>query len=393
MQRSTKCIFDGTFLSCFYENIDGLSSHKCVDLLTSSSSCDYDVLCLTETWLNSSFKNTEFIHSRYSVFRKDREQTTIKEKRGGGVLIAVRAEIHCEQYVNDKMINLEAVSVKIPLSSGSIYIYCLYIQPTATIDTYKDHLEAIKQLQKDADTGDTLLILGDFNLGSAASWKFNDDCCDFIPTIGDSTCKKANIAREVTSSMMDLSLSQMSDFENKFTNVLDLVYSNTPELTVVNKADFLMLPKEKSDDAHVPLVCTVECSPKVLPVGDTNTAFCFKKANFDLIREHLYGLDLMNTLDPTVDVNEMTSTLYGIIYNTFEKFVPRAVIRTNNKPIWHNRELSKLKNVRNKEYKKLCEYRANNIDSDEQPFLLAKKISKNVVGSCTTTSSEIRPPV
>lgn len=79
-----------------------------------------------------------------------------------------------------------------------------------------------------------LLILGNFNLGSAASWESNDDGFDFIPTIGESRCKKANIAREVTSSMMNLSLFQMSDFKNKFTDVLDLIYCNTPELMAVN---------------------------------------------------------------------------------------------------------------------------------------------------------------
>lgn len=369
---NTKQIFDGNFLSCFYENIDGISAHKCDDILTSSSSCDYNVIALTETWLNGSINNNEFISDRYSVYRKDREQSSVKEKRGGGVLIAIRTEIHSELYTNDKMNDLEAVCVKIPLPSGYIYVYCLYIQPSATIDTYRAHVGAVEQLQRDASVNDMILILGDFNLGSAASWKSNDDGFDFIPSIGESTCRKANIAREITSSMTNLCLSQMSDFKNKFTNVLDLIYSNTPELTVVSKADFLIIPSEKSDDAHVPLMCTVECSPKVLPVGDSNSTFCFKRANFDQIREHLSNLDLVKAMNHTTDVNEMTSILYAAIFNTFELFVPRAVIRSTNKPIWHNKELSSLKNNRNKEYKKICDRRQKYPDADENSFLNAK---------------------
>lgn len=209
-----------------------------------------------------------------------------------------------------------------------------------------------------------LQILGDFNFGSAVSWKSNDDGFDFIPSIGESTCIKANIARDVTSSMTNLCFSQMSDFA--------LIYSNTPELTVVSKADFLIIPSGKSDDAHVPLMCTVECSPKILPVGDSNSTFCFKKANFDQIREHLSNLDLVNAINHTTDVNEMTSILYAAIYNTFELFVPCAVIRSTNKPVWHNKKLSSLKNSRNKEYKKLCDHRQNCPDADEESFLNAK---------------------
>lgn len=129
-----------------------------------------------------------------------------------------------------------------------------------------------------------ILILGDFNFGSAASWKSNDEGCDFLPTIGDSICRKANIAREVTSSMSNLCLSQMSDFQNKYTNVLDLIYTDSPEFTVVSKADFRLIPTEKRDKAHVPLMCTVECSPKV-PAIISNSTFCFKKANYDHIRD------------------------------------------------------------------------------------------------------------
>lgn len=270
------------------------------------------------------------------------------------------------------MIDLEAICAKVSLPSCFIFIYCLYIQPSATLEIYNAHIQAIEQLQNDASVNDMILILGDFNLGSAAVWEANDDGFDFIPSIGESKCIKANIAREITSSMMNFGLSQMSDFKNKFTNVLDLVYSNSPDLTVVSKADFLMIPSEKSDVAHVPLMCTVECSPKILPAGSSNSTFCFKKANFDLIRDHLLCLELEKMLKDLNDVNEMTSILYSAIYNAFELFVPRAIIRSTNKPILHNKELSRLKNFRNKEYKKLYDQRQNCPNADEDPFLNAK---------------------
>lgn len=120
-------------------------------------------------------------------------------------------------------------------------------------------------------------------------------------------------------------------------------------------------------------MCTIECSPKLLPAGTSNSTFCFRKANFDLIRDHLSNLNLEIAMSDITDVNEMTSFLYSAIYNTFELYVPRSVIRSTNKPQWHNGELSKLKNIRNKEYKKLCASRECEPDSNESAFIGARE--------------------
>lgn len=191
------------------------------------------------------------------------------------------------------MVNLEAVCVRIPIKSNFLYVYCLYIQCKGSLELYTAHLAAIKSLTSTINAADTLVILGDFNLSSAVTWESNDMGFDFIPSVQNSK-PKTTIAKEVTSTLMDHSLFQMTDIKNAFNNTLDLVYTNSPELVVVNNADFLLLPTEKSDKAHVPIMCTIECCPDVLPVGDSNSVFCFKKANYEQIREHLLDIDIMN---------------------------------------------------------------------------------------------------
>ncbi|KAL3281553.1 hypothetical protein HHI36_004761 [Cryptolaemus montrouzieri] len=57
------------------------------DIFTKTSESEFDIMCLTETWLNVSCHDHEFISRSYNVFRKDRSS---QDKRdGGGVLIAV----------------------------------------------------------------------------------------------------------------------------------------------------------------------------------------------------------------------------------------------------------------------------------------------------------------
>lgn len=353
-------------MKIFYENIDGISDHKIRDLAESSSTADYEIIALTETWLNQSVKK-EILDDRYTVYRKDRETTAISQTatRGGGVLIAVRSTIKCELYSNDKMEDLEALCVRIPTSSGLIYVYCLYIQPTASVDIYCNHLDAIESMMSEINNSDTLLLLGDFNFGNVVTWQENDSGFDYLPFLGNSNSIKANKVREATNRMIDCGLFQISNVKNKSGNVLETVYTNMPELTTTSLADFPLLPSYKSDDFHVPLMCTIECAPTLLPNTTRDPVFCFRKANFDLIREHLNGIDFSVIVSESSDLNDMVTSLYDIIYETFEKFIPKSSLRSSTKPKWHDRQLSQLKNKRNSCYKKLCNERKCH---QSQPF-------------------------
>lgn len=81
-------------LSVYYQNVRGLKSKledTCVNLL----SCDYDIICLTETWLNDSVTNAELFGTgfKYFVYRKDRNLTFYEKDDDGGVLIAVKTSL------------------------------------------------------------------------------------------------------------------------------------------------------------------------------------------------------------------------------------------------------------------------------------------------------------
>ena len=73
----------------YYQNVRGLGT-KTSQILLASQSIFYDILALSETWLNDSIMNGElFDLSNFSVFRSDRSTG----KRGGGVLLALRSKI------------------------------------------------------------------------------------------------------------------------------------------------------------------------------------------------------------------------------------------------------------------------------------------------------------
>lgn len=54
-----------------------------------SSTVPYDIILLTETWLNDNIADSELGFFNYNVFRMDRNVNNSVSSRGGSVLIAV----------------------------------------------------------------------------------------------------------------------------------------------------------------------------------------------------------------------------------------------------------------------------------------------------------------
>lgn len=146
--------------SIFYENMRSVMSVK-NELLRTTSLANYDVITITKTWLNESQYNNEFMSNRYRVFRRDRYQSTISAKTGGGVLIAVLEDIDYEEYTTPAMKDIEAVCVRFPLPKRYLFIHCLYIQPDAIREIHEAHINAMNSIQLASD--DMILVVGDFN--------------------------------------------------------------------------------------------------------------------------------------------------------------------------------------------------------------------------------------
>lgn len=187
--------------------------------------------------------------------------------------------------------------------------------------------------------------------------------------IGDSTSERATIARIVTNNMIQEGYSQLNNIENVSHNVLDLIYSNEPELTLVEPAISRLIAKELSDPAHHPLSITLESESMSYQADkQQQQSYCFRKANYEAIKEELASLDYEAVFSGSADVNDMLNKFYDSLYGIIDKHVPKASLRVNNHPPWFNKELINLKNLLNRKYKKLCSERKENPDADDSKF-------------------------
>lgn len=371
MAKGTHTNFSSHF-TAYYLNARSVNN-KGNYLLLNTHLCDYDIIAITETWLSPDHHDREFMDAKYKTFRKDRAFSSIESEGGGGVLIAVKNQIDYEVFSTPEMDDLESICVKIPNgqnNQNNIFVYCVYIQPNASANTYANHTKAIASIKLNDD--DTLLVFGDCNFSDTITWFEHGDSLGFVPLIGESQSMKAIVAKEVTSFFMDNGLFQMCNFENKSHNVLDLVLTNNPQYIVMEKADMLLIPEHKEDKAHTQMICTVDFNP--LKHDDSGAAvpiYCFKKANFEEMRKYMDSLNISNLIESD-NIDEMVHKLYELIYSVFDKYVPRITPRKSNRPVWYDDKILNLKNIRNKEYKKLCKERETNSDADPTKFHAAR---------------------
>ena len=95
--------------------------------------CNYDVIALSETWLNSSINDGELFQSDFTVYRCDRNSLSSVYLRFGGVLISVRRTHYpSEQILVPNSESLEIVFVKIKLCVY-LFICCLYVPLQVTV--------------------------------------------------------------------------------------------------------------------------------------------------------------------------------------------------------------------------------------------------------------------
>ncbi|GBM51289.1 hypothetical protein AVEN_164371-1 [Araneus ventricosus] len=118
-------------------NVRGLRT-KTVDFFSSVASEDFDVICLTETWLCEQIDSSDLFDDRYLVFRKDRDSSTSYCKRGGGVIVAIKKNVSASQ-IHVPLINLECIWISVKLKFGKKVALCvLYLPPASGIDSDVD---------------------------------------------------------------------------------------------------------------------------------------------------------------------------------------------------------------------------------------------------------------
>jgi exonuclease III len=121
---------------------------------------NFDIICLSDTWLNDLCYNHNLFPNRYTIYLSD--QPYINKVGGGGVSTAITASLGSCNRSYELELCSECVWVEIPTADGiNMYIGNHYVSPDTNpevITNYFHHLE------NSLDTNNTsVILLGDFN--------------------------------------------------------------------------------------------------------------------------------------------------------------------------------------------------------------------------------------
>ena len=123
----------------------------------------YDILGLTETWLNEKDESditSSLTPNGYKFYHKPR-----CGKHGGGVGVLIRSNIKVKQVQCKKYNTFEHMEIILGFHSKSVRLVVLYKPPTSSSNTISDFLDEFGDyLSQLSVLPESLLILGDFNI-------------------------------------------------------------------------------------------------------------------------------------------------------------------------------------------------------------------------------------
>lgn len=327
----------------YYQNVRGLRS-KTTDFRLNILECDWDIIALTETWLNDSIHNAELFPNEYQVYRRDRCQNRTGMSRGGGVLIAVSGNIKIHR-LNNLETEGENLWVKLEFPNKNTVIICVvYFPPNSHLNYYSNFFGKLETFQI---KNEKLLILGDFNLP--------------ITGVGYKLETGTEICKQMLFFIKTYNLAMKNNVSNVNGKTLDLVLSDITSLNVEQDC----CPIVKIDKHHPPLSITFNIS-----VGCRNNivsgsqSFNYKKADFLQLYNCFRVID-WNNLNNVLNVNEAVDFFYSKINNVISHCVPISRKTKPKYPPWFDNNIILLIKRKNTVRRKYVKYK---ISSDFQEY-------------------------
>lgn len=318
----------------FYQNVRGLRT-KTIEIYNAISSSEYDVIALTETWLDSDILDSEIVNSDYNLYRCDRNFSERGVTRGGGVLIAIKNDFNCTlldlSYFKQCAPSIDILGLKIVLNIGCIYLYNLYIPPGLPVEQYEMFFEVFGSLHHFINNEYQTIITGDFNLSEYKA---------FVDSNNNSIIPSRRI--QALLNFMDFTeLKQHNEIQNSSSRILDLVLSNL-ELSVNASLE----PLVNVDTHHPPLDFNIllYCVQNKCEKNNVAT-YNFKKANFIELYAKLLEVD-WSVVQNFHTVDSACNNLYLLLDEVFASTVPKRVPQRRTYPSWYTGDI--IRKIKNK---------------------------------------------
>lgn len=335
-------------LKCFYQNTRGLRTKITNGLRNRITCSNYDIIALTETWLNDRINSNEiFDGGLYTVHRTDRNARTYARPinsnasnndnfMGGGSLIAIKRNIPALRLTEWELeAPYENVWLKISTSKKrKLFINCIYINNVSPFDRFMTYLNLLHDIMNRREPDAHFIILGDFNL-PCIEWYHDNNACSPMSYEGRS-------ANELINTLTCTNMRQFNYIKNQYNRILDLILSNIPNIECNRTLGIV-----NEDPYHPSVSIKFDSNDINFMKLKRQNKFNFFKADYNSINNSLEAIDWHTLLD-NLNVNDAVSAFYETLKRIIDAHTPVTKFNPNQYPIWYSNELIKI--INEKEY-------------------------------------------
>ncbi|XP_037049652.1 uncharacterized protein LOC119083942 [Bradysia coprophila] len=342
-------------LPIYYDNVRSITNKRNISMKIELSI--YKALCFTETMFDNGQSSSVYFPDKFNVYRCDRMVQTLR--RSGGVAVLVHYTLRSNSVpINSEIGPDEAsefVVVEIHIKPRPLILYVCYMS-VFDLSIALKHYHHVK-LIVEKYLNHRIIVLGDFNLHDI-NWSIDeDDENAYLPYAstdhnanGNRSCFQTD-ALDFLDKMLSLPLSQLSNFRNNASNVLDLVFVNESDAVNVTSDRYTIIEQSQQDARHIPYEIKLDYS-KSSSFTETVTVRQYKRGNYERMAHQLEAINFQHEFNMRDDESAYKFFIQTI-QSLIEQNIPtRTIKKYSNKPKWWNKDIQHLKNRRNKLYKR-----------------------------------------
>ena len=286
-----------------------------IQKLAETNNCD--IICLTETFLDSSVENDDNRISipGYNLFRTDHPSNT---KRGGD---CVYYKDHLPIIKRTDLCQLrECLVTELRIGKNKFFFTCLYRSPSQISEEFEDFCTDLTLFLSNINSLNPVspVIIGDFNAR--------------LPQLS-TLDKENNEGREISfiTSSADYSqlIDQLTHITKESSSYVDLILTSNPSFLIAPGVELSLY-----DKCHHNLIYEKINFNVPLPPPYIHEVWNYKSAKVENIQQSVSGID-WNFIFQGKTVNQKVNILNECLLNVFHNFIPNKKIKFNYKdPPW-----------------------------------------------------------
>lgn len=312
-------VIKGKF-SIVHYNVQSVSSK--IDLIESELH-NFDIVCLTETWLDGRTSDNDILLNGFNLYRRDRGGDSY-----GGVCVYVKQNIFSRRRYDLELPAVECVWLEV-LTHHKKYLIGTFYRPPNSINAYFSAIEDSISLAFDTNIQD-ILITGDFNLDiskQASNKKISDICQHF--NLKQLILEPTHYT-ETSSSVIDLFL---------ISNKNHVLLSGVGE-------PFL----DQNLRYHCPIYCVLHFNKYVSPTY-TRQIWLYDRGDFQSLSRELEETDWNSLHNNDIDI--YATNITDKILRSASKHIPNKSIHVRSSdPPWLTNSIIRLMRKRKRLYDK-----------------------------------------